>query len=332
MHQIQIIAEVGVNHNGDIDVAKLLIEKASAAGADYVKFQTFCTHELTVLDAPQATYQKQTAGEYVSQYEMLKALELSYEAHSILKAYCRQCGIGFLSTPFDLKSLAFLDQFGIPFWKVPSGEITNYPYLVRMAKTGKRIILSTGMSTLQEIRDALQLLRSHGSGEVTLLHCNTQYPTPFEDANLNAIQTLRERFGVPVGYSDHTTGIEVSVAAAALGATVLEKHFTLDRTMMGPDHCASLEPNELAMMIRMIRNIEKALGSPVKQPSPSEIENIGTVRKSIVAARVIQVGEQFTEENLTTKRPGNGLSPMLWPKIIGQIAPRSFQADEAIQL
>lgn len=329
---IMIIAEAGVNHNGCLDTAKKLVEKAALAGADFVKFQTFQAQQLSCGHAPQADYQKNTAEEYSSQQEMLHALELSVQAHEVLFEHCKKCGIGFLSTPFDEKSIQLLERFDLPFWKIPSGEITNYPYLTRLAGTGKPIVLSTGMSSMQEIEQAVELLQNNGSGPISLMHCNTEYPTPFEDVNLRAMQSLRKRFNFPVGYSDHTLGIEVPIAAAALGAAILEKHFTLARTMNGPDHRASLEPEELTAMVRAVRNIEKALGSPEKKASPSEARNIAVVRKSIVAARAIKKGELLTERNLTTKRPGSGICPMRWPDIIGTYAGRDFSPDEEISL
>lgn len=329
---VTIIAEAGVNHNGSLAIAKKLVEEAAHAGADYVKFQTFRAEQLSSAQASQADYQKETAGNFTSQQEMLRALELSADAHEALYSHCQAYGIGFLSTPFDMESIALLQPFDLPFWKIPSGEITNYPYLVRLARTGKPIVLSTGMSTLQEVAQAVTLLQEEGSGEITLLHCNTEYPTPFEDVNLRAMQTLSKRFGLTVGYSDHTPGIEVCIAAAACGAQILEKHFTLDKTMQGPDHRASLEPDELSAMIRAVRNIEKAMGSIEKAVSPSESRNILTIRKSIVAACQIKAGDVFTEKNLTTKRPASGICPMRWHEILGKRAERDFQEDEAIVL
>lgn len=327
-----IIAEAGVNHNGDINLAKQLIDAAAEAGADIVKFQTFKAENLVTQSAKKAEYQLQTTSKEESQLQMLKKLELSFEDHLELIKYAKERHIGFLSTPFDLDSLQLLIDVGIDTIKLPSGEITNYPLLNKSAETGKRIILSTGMSDLKEIIDAVKVLKDNGAGEIILLHCNTQYPTPFEDVNLNAIKTIAEATGLPVGYSDHTNGIEVPIAAVALGATVIEKHFTLDRNMEGPDHKASLEPNELQAMILAIRNIEKAMGDGIKEPSKSEKENIGIARKSIVACKEIKKGEVFTEQNLTTKRPGSGISPMMWNEILGTAAIRDFEEDELIEL
>ena len=262
---------------------------------------------------------------------MLTKLELSYDAFSRLKQYCEEVGITFLSTPFDLESAAFLDQLGVPFWKIPSGEVTNLPYLEALAKTGRPVVMSTGMCELEEIEAALRVLRENGTADIRLLHCNTEYPTPFADVNLRAMETMRRAFGVEVGYSDHTKGIEVPIAAAALGATIIEKHFTLDRNMEGPDHKASLEP-DLAAMVSAIRNIEQALGSGEKTVSPSERKNIAVARKSIVAKRAIKAGERLTEENLTVKRPGSGVSPMRWRDVLGTAAIRDFEEDEMIEV
>ncbi len=329
---IFIIAEAGVNHNGDIRLAKRLIEEAALAGADCVKFQTFRAEKLIAGAAPKAEYQKKTTGSEGSQLDMIRRLELSFDDFRELKAYCKEKGIVFLSTPFDLTSIAFLDELGVPFWKVPSGEVTNYPYLRAIGKTGRPIVMSTGMCTLDEVRQAMAVLRRFGTEEITVLHCNTEYPTPFEDVNLRCMETMRRELGVKIGYSDHTQGIDVPIAAAALGAVVIEKHFTLDRTMEGPDHKASLEPKELREMVRAVRNIEKAMGRGEKTPSPSEIKNISVARKSIVAAGAIKKGETFTEGNLTVKRPGSGISPMRWEEILGQTAKRDFSADELIEL
>ena len=263
---------------------------------------------------------------------MLTKLELSYDAFSRLKQYCEEVGITFLSTPFDLESAAFLDQLGVPFWKIPSGEVTNLPYLEALAKTGRPVVMSTGMCEMDEIEAALRVLREHETSDIRLLHCNTEYPTPFADVNLRAMETMRNAFGVEVGYSDHTKGIEVPIAAAALGATIIEKHFTLDRNMDGPDHKASLEPEELAAMVSAIRNIEQALGSGEKTASPSERKNIAVARKSIVAKRSIKAGERLTEDNLTVKRPGSGVSPMRWRDVLGTAAIRDFEEDEMIEL
>ena len=329
--RILIIAEAGVNHNGSPETARRLADAAKAAGADFVKFQTFKAEKLVARGAQKAEYQKNTTGGG-SQEEMLKKLELSYDEFAALKEYCDRIGICFLSTPFDPESIDFLDTLGMPFWKIPSGEVTNYPYLRAIAKTGKPVVMSTGMCSLDEIREAILALKENGAGEIRLLHCNTEYPTPFEDVNLKAMQTLREEFGLETGYSDHTLGIEVPVAAAALGAMIIEKHFTLDRNMEGPDHKASLEPEELAGMVRAIRNIEKAVGTGVKTPSPSERKNMAVARKSIVAKERIRAGETLTEENLAAKRPGTGISPMRWNEVIGTKAVRDFEEDEQIEL
>ena len=328
---IYIIAEAGVNHNGDFNIACKLIDAAKAAGADCIKFQTFKSEKLVSHSAQKAEYQKQNTDEG-SQQDMLKKLELSFDQFVALKDYCDKVGIAFLSTPFDFDSLAFLDTVDMPFWKIPSGEVTNYPYLVALAKTKKPIVMSTGMCTMEEIAEAVQVLRDHGTKDLTLMHCNTEYPTPFEDVNLRAMDHIAETFGVPVGYSDHTKGIEIPVAAAALGAVMIEKHFTLDKTMEGPDHKASLEPAELAQMVASIRNIEQALGDGVKKPSPSEEKNKPIARKSIIAQTAIKQGELLTAENLTVKRPGEGISPMQWESVIGTRAVRDFAPDELIEL
>lgn len=328
--KIFIIAEAGDNHNGDYNLALKLVDKAVEAGADCVKFQTFITENVISKFAEKAEYQKETTGASESQYEMVKKLELSFEQFRSIKKYCQEKNILFLSTPFDLDSIDFLEEIEIPFWKIPSGEITNLPYLEKIAKTGRDIILSTGMSEMEEIENAISILKTNGAGKITLLHCNTEYPTPFEDVNLLAMETLKRAFKVPVGYSDHTVGIEVPIAAAVLGATVIEKHFTLDKNMEGPDHKASLEPEELKQMVTSIRNVEKALGSTIKQPSPSEIKNIEIVRKSIVAKSNIKKGEILTEENLYTKRPGNGINPLYWYELIGTKAVKDFREDELI--
>ena len=332
MSKVKIIAEAGVNHNGDIIIAKKMIDFAKEAGADYIKFQTFIPENLVSKYAKKAEYQKITTASDESQLQMLRKLMLSKNEFIELSDYCKATSIGFISTPFDLESVGFLNSFNMDFWKVPSGEITNLPYLVEIAKTGKPIILSTGMSNLDEIDEAISVLKDNGAGKITLLHCNTQYPTPMEDVNLNAMLTLKDRYNCDVGYSDHTLGIEVPIAAVALGAMVIEKHFTLDRNMEGPDHKASLEPNEFKSMVSAIRNIEKALGTGNKVASPSEIENKDIARKSIVASRMIKKGEVFTKDNITTKRPGSGISPMRWYNVIGAVAKRDFQEDELIEL
>ncbi len=327
-----IIAEAGVNHNGSIEIAKKLIDVASQAGADAVKFQTFKAKNLVSKNAQKANYQKETTDEDESQYEMIKKLELDVDTHKELMRYCDEKRIIFLSTPFDLESIELLYELGLEIFKIPSGEITNLPYLRAIGKLKKRVILSTGMADLGEIEDALDLLVDSGTKRenIIVLHANTMYPTPMEDVNLRAMQTIASAFGVEVGYSDHTLGIEVPIAAVAMGARVIEKHFTLDRDMEGPDHTASLEPDELKAMVNGIRNIEKALGNGIKKPTPSEKPNIEVARKSIVAARDIKKGEIFSEENLATKRPAKGINPMRWDEIIGTVAQRDYKADELI--
>ena len=332
MSNIFIIAEAGVNHNGDVSIAKELIDAAKSAGANAVKFQTFKAEHLVSKVAQKADYQKQVSETDESQLEMLKKLELSYDDFKDLKKYCEEKGILFLSTAFDFDSIDFLESLEMPIYKVPSGEITNLPYLMKIASTGKPVIMSTGMSDLDEVGLALEVLRDNGVGTMTLLHCNTQYPTPFEDANLKAMLTLKERFGLAVGYSDHTLGIEAPIAAIALGATVIEKHFTLNKSLVGPDHKASLDPQELKAMVTSIRNIEVALGNGIKQPSVSESMNKEVARKSIVARRNIVKGEIFTQDNLTVKRPGNGISPIKWFEVLGMSAERDFYEDELIDL
>ena len=328
---VYIIAEAGVNHNGSLELAYRLVDAAKKAGVDCIKFQTFKSENLVAKSAQKAAYQKNTTGDG-TQVDMLKKLELSFDEFVALKKYCDQAGLCFLSTPFDFESIRFLDSIEMPFWKIPSGEVTNYPYLVALAKTGKPVVMSTGMCEEEEVREAIQALRANGAGNIRLLHCNTEYPTPFEDVNLKAMQTMKDAFGLDVGYSDHTAGIEVPVAAVAMGATVIEKHFTLDRNMEGPDHKASLEPDELAEMVRAIRHVEMALGTGIKTPSPSEKKNIAVARKSIVAKKQIKKGETFTEENLTVKRPGSGISPMKWNEILGTRAGRDYEEDELIEL
>lgn len=331
MKSVMIIAEAGVNHNGDLEMAKRLIDAAKEAGADYVKFQTARLESLVAKSAPMAEYQKLNTGKEESQKAMLKQLLLPYEAFEELAGYCQKIGIAFLSTPFDIESIHFLKSL-VPFWKIPSGEVTNYPYLVEIARTGKPVIMSTGMCEIEEVEEAVAVLKEFGTTDITLLHCNTQYPTPYTDVNLKAMQTLKEHFHVDVGYSDHTKGIEVPIAAVALGAVVIEKHFTLNCALPGPDHKASLEPQELKQMITYIRNIEVALGNGKKKLSLSETSNKAVARKSIVAAINICKGDIFTEENITTKRPGTGLSPMRWKEVLGQTAARDFVEDELIEL
>jgi len=332
MKKTIIIAEAGVNHNGSIELAKKLIDVASEVGADFVKFQTFKAETLVTQTADKAEYQKEITNTDESQFEMIKKLELDRKTHEELINYCKTKDIQFLSTAFDRDSIALLVELNILLFKIPSGEITNLPYLRHIGKMGKPIIMSTGMSTLDEVRNALNILIESGAEkeQITILHCNTEYPTPMEDVNLKAMLTIRAELGVKVGYSDHTLGIEVPISAVALGATVIEKHFTLDRTLPGPDHAASLEPDELKSMVQAIRNIEKALGDGVKQPSPSETKNISIARKSIVAKKPIKKGERFSEDNLTVKRPGTGISPMGWDKIIGKESIKDYSKDQMI--
>jgi N,N'-diacetyllegionaminate synthase len=315
-------------------MALRLIDAACVAGADAVKFQTFKAEKVIAINAPKAGYQKDTTGSDESQLEMVRKLELDEAAHTRLHHYCQDKDIRFLSTPFDLESIDLLTRLGLEIFKIPSGEITNLPYLRKLGALKKRLILSTGMADLSEIKDALDVLVDAGSRmeDITVLHCNTEYPTPFEDVNLRAMLTIRSAFpGISVGYSDHTLGIEAPIAAVAMGATVIEKHFTLDRNLPGPDHRASLEPDELAAMISAIRNIEKALGTGIKKPSPSESRNIPVARKSIVAAAPIKKGETFTEMNITVKRPGTGITPMRWDEIIGRKAAKPYRKDELIE-
>lgn len=328
---VYIIAEAGVNHNGSFKLACKLVDAAKRAGVDCIKFQTFKSRNVVSNNAQKAEYQKCTTSEGL-QADMLKNLELSYDEFIDLKKYCNKRDIVFVSTPFDFESIDFLNTVDMPFWKIPSGEVTNYPYLVALAKTEKPVVMSTGMCEMSEIEAAINVLRENGTKEIKLLHCNTEYPTPFEDVNLKAMQTMRDAFNLEVGYSDHTKGIEVPIAAVSLGAAVIEKHFTLDRNMEGPDHKASLEPEELAVMVRSIRHIEKAIGTINKTPSPSEKKNITVARKSIVAKVNIKAGDELTEENITVKRPGIGISPMRWNEILGTKAIREFKEDELIEL
>ena len=333
LNQTLIIAEAGVNHNGDMDMAKRMIEVAAEAGADYVKFQTFLASELVTGDAPTADYQFRNTEGQRDQRSMLAKLEIARDSYDGLIAHSNAHGIKFFSTPFEEQSLRFLVEIGMELIKVPSGEITNFPYLKHVATSGKPIIMSTGMATLGEIEAALQLLYNHGmdSEDITVLHCTTEYPAPFEEVNLRAMQTISQAFGVRVGYSDHTNGLEIPVAAVAMGARVIEKHFTLDRTLPGPDHKASMEPNELKEMVQSIRNVEKAIGDGVKRPTRSEIGNIKVARKSIVASRFINKGEIFSEKNLTTKRPGNGICASRISELIGRASPSDFDKDQLIE-
>lgn len=332
MGRVFIIAEAGVNHNGDMKLAERMVEAAAAAGADAVKFQTFSVDRLMVKNSPKAAYQLNNTNIDESQYAMLKRLELSSGQHEALQKCCREHDIMFLSTPFDLDSIELLEGCSMKVYKVPSGEITNYPYLKKIGSLHKEVILSTGMSDINEVQDAVAVLKDSGSGKIFLLHCNTQYPTPMKDVNLRAMVTMGEQLGLPVGYSDHTLGIEVPIAAVTMGATVIEKHFTLDRNLEGPDHKASLEPWELLQMVQAIRNVEIAMGDGVKRVTSSERENRVVARKSIVAGRRIAAGEIFTEENLTVKRPGTGITPMRWNQVLGLQAKRGFAKDEIIEV
>ena len=335
MKRTLIIAEAGVNHNGDIAKAKALIDKGAEAGVDFVKFQTFKAGNFVTKQAKRAAYQDKNTQDNDSQYEMLKKLELSQAVHQELIDYCVQKGVQFLSTGFDFESLEFLAGLGITIAKVPSGEITNLPYLRKVATLFPEVILSTGMATITEIKDAVKVLTDNGvsKDKITILHCNTEYPTPMEDVNLKAMLHIQQEVGVNIGYSDHTLGIEVPIAAVALGATVIEKHFTLDKTLPGPDHKASLEPEELKAMVMAIRNIEKAIGgSGLKEVSKSEAKNKPIARKSIVATKTIKKGDLFSVENLTVKRPGTGISPMQWDNVIGKTAKKDFEEDDLIEL
>ena len=328
-----IIAEAGVNHNGDINLAYQLVEAAAEAGADIVKFQTFNAKLLATAKADKASYQKETTGEVETQRDMLQKLQLNREQHLQLIDHCDRIGIEFLSTAFDSASIELLSTLSTQRWKIPSGEITNLPYLRKIGSLNQPVILSTGMATLGEIESAIDVLERYGTcrDQITVLHCTTEYPAPLDEVNLHAMQTISQAFGVKVGYSDHTDGIAVPIAAVAMGATVIEKHLTLDRSMEGPDHRASLEPDQFAAMVKGIRAIERALGHCIKRPTPSEQANLPIARKSIVAARAIQAGEPFTTANLTAKRPGTGISPMHWDELIGRNASCSYAPDELIQ-
>lgn len=330
MNHVCVIAEAGVNHNGNIEIAQKMIDVAKEAGADYVKFQTFIPEKLVSKYAEKAEYQKKNTDSGESQLQMLKKLALTYMDFTDLKKYCEQVGIGFISTPFDLDSINFLNTLDMDFWKIPSGEITNLPYLEAIAKTGRKIIMSTGMSDMKEINEAVAVLEKFGSRDIVLLHCNTQYPTPYEDVNLNAMITIKNATGKMVGYSDHTQGIEIPIAAVAMGAHVIEKHFTLDKCMDGPDHKASLNPIELKEMVSAIRHIEKALGNGEKTITFSESVNRDVVRKSIVAKRDIKQGETLSWDNMTVKRPGNGISPMKWYDLLGTKVNKMYKEDEQI--
>lgn len=332
--KVMIIAEAGVNHNGSVALAELLIDKAADSGADFVKFQSFTAKRLVTQDAPKADYQKKITNASETQYEMLRRLELSRADHITLINKCRARNIGFLSTAFDQQSFDMLMQFDLEYVKLSSGDLTDLPLLRHISNLGKRVILSTGMATLEEVEAAILAIEDAGTprGLITLLHCTTEYPAPMKEVNLRAMISMKHAFGVDVGYSDHTSGIEVSIAAVAMGATIIEKHFTLDRSLPGPDHEASLEPDELSKMVCAIRNIEIALGDGVKQPSQSELKNRLVVRKSIVATKRIHPGELLTSQNLGVKRPGNGISPMRWNEVLGSVALRSFDIDQQIEI
>jgi N,N'-diacetyllegionaminate synthase len=334
MNKALIIAEAGVNYNGNLDLAKEMVHVARECGADIIKFQTAKAELVISRYAPKADYQKETTGVTESQLDMCRKILLPYEDFVELAELCRQVGIGFFSTPFELESIDFLYKLGMRIWKIPSGEITNLPYLEKIGGYGQKIILSTGMSTLMEVENAIKVLMSKGTRRenITLLHCTTEYPAPYSEVNLKAMLTLREHFGMKVGYSDHTPGVIIPIAAISLGASVIEKHFTLDKNMEGPDHKASLNPEELKEMIISIRKVETALGDGEKIPQPCEIKNIAVARKSIIAKHDIKEGELFTEENLTTKRPGNGISPMKWYEVLGTKAIRDFHQDELIEV
>lgn len=331
MNKVLIIAEAGVNHNGSLELAYKMVDVAKKAGADIIKFQTSIPEKVISKYAEKAEYQKKNTDNNESQLEMAKKLTLKFDEYILLKKYCERSGIQFLSSPFDLDSIDFLSSLGCDIFKIPSGEITNLPFLVKISKLAKSVILSTGMSTLKEVEDAVQVLKRNVR-DITLLHCTTEYPAPFSDVNLQAMVTMKEKLRLKIGYSDHTLGIEIPIAAVAMGATVIEKHFTLDRNMRGPDHKASLEPHELTNMIKSIRNVENAIGNGIKIPAESERKNLVVARKSIVAACDIKKGEIFTENNITTKRPGNGISPMRWNDVIGTKAIRDFFVDELIEL
>ena len=329
-----IIAEAGVNHNGDLGLARQLIEAAAASGADLVKFQTFNANRLATHDAKKADYQNKTTDSQESQHEMLRRLELSPEMHQELVAHCAKSNIGFFSTGFDNESIDLLLSLGQDHFKIPSGEITNLPYLRHVGRLGRKVILSTGMATVGDIEAAISILEQSGTprANITVLHCTTEYPTPMAEVNLRAMQSIKAAFGVAVGYSDHTSGIEVAIAAVAMGALVIEKHLTLDNHLPGPDHKASLEPGEFKAMVTAIRNIEEALGDGIKRLTPSELKNKPIARKSLVSNRPIKAGELFSVENITAKRPGTGISPMRWDEVIGRRAARDYFADELIEL
>lgn len=329
---VLIIAEAGVNHNGSLELAKKMADVAKQAGADIVKYQTAKPDLVVSRFAQKAEYQKEKTGAEESQLEMIKKIHFGFDAHRELKQYCDSIGIMYLSTAFDMDSIDFLAEMDMPVWKIPSGEITNLPYLEKIARLKKPIIMSTGMCEIDEVKQALDVLYKNGAGDVTILHCNTEYPTPLCDANVRAMLDLQRHFGTKIGYSDHTLGLEAPLAAVALGAEVIEKHFTLDKTMTGPDHAASMDPSELCALVKAIRNTETVLGSGVKTVTESEAKNKDIARKSIVAKTEIKAGETFTAENLTVKRPGNGISPMKWYDVLGKTAKRDFETDELIEL
>lgn len=331
MSRVFIIAEAGVNHNGSLDMALQLVDAAKQSGADAVKFQSFKADQLATRSAHKAAYQERTTSQAESQFDMLKRLELDRAAHERILRHCEDRGIQFLSSPFDLPSIDLLAEMNLPVYKVPSGELTNEPYLRKIGAKGKPVILSTGMATLGEVEEAINTLRAAGAGQLTLLHCVTEYPAPYAEVNLRAMHTLKLAFGLPVGYSDHTPGIEVSIAAAALGAEMIEKHFTLDRSLPGPDHAASLEPGELKAMVTAIRNVEAALGTGIKAPAPCEIPNISVARKSLVAARSLPAGHKLQEQDLNIKRPGNGLAPKLMPALVGRTLRVAVERDALIR-
>lgn len=330
--RVYIIAEAGVNHNGNIQIAKEMVDVAVSAGVDAIKFQTFNSEKLVCRNARKAEYQLENTGFKETQLDMLKSLQLSQENFIELKKYCNKKNIDFISTPFDVESLIFLFKIGVKTIKIPSGEITNYPLLVTAGKTMLPIILSTGMSTIDEVSDAIKILMDNGTKNIVVLQCNTEYPTPYQDANINSMIFMKDKLNQQVGYSDHTLGNDVAIAAVAAGAKVIEKHFTLDKDMIGPDHKASIEPDELRKLVISIRNVEKAMGSYNKFVSSSERKNIEVVRKSIVASKKIKKGELFSEENITTKRPGIGMSPMKWNDVIGQEAKKNYEEDEMIYI
>lgn len=330
MERVIIIAEAGVNHNGSMELAKEMVRKAKEADVDYIKFQTFVPKKLVSQYADKADYQKETTGGDQSQLQMLEKLALTYDDFLELRNYCKEVGIGFISTPFDLDSIDFLETFDMDFWKVPSGEVTNLPYLEKIGKTGRDVVISTGMCEMSEIIDSLKVLEESGSGKITVLHCNTEYPTPYGDVNLKAMLHIGRETEKPIGYSDHTLGIEIPLAAVALGATVIEKHFTLDKTMEGPDHRASLEPEELKAMVSAIRHIEAGLGDGIKRRTVSENKNVSVARKSIVAKKHIAKGETFTEDNITVKRPGTGINPMKWYEVLGKTSNQEYAEDQII--